>query len=75
MKGFASFLSGAVLGSLVGAAMALLLTPESGSDLRDQIQERADRIQNEVKKAAENRRSELEQQLALLRAPRSADQA
>lgn len=72
MKGVISFLSGAIMGGLVGATLALLFAPASGEQLRLQMQERADRIQQEVKQAAETRRIELEQQLAELRAPREA---
>jgi gas vesicle protein len=72
MKGVMSFLSGAIMGGLVGATLALLFAPASGDQLRLQMQERADRIQQEVKQAAESRRIELEQQLAELRAPRES---
>ena len=72
MKGVMSFLSGAIMGGLVGATLALLFAPASGEQLRLQMQERADQIQQEVKQAAETRRIELEQQLAELRAPREA---
>lgn len=69
MKGIMSFLSGAVLGSLVGAAIALLLTPASGEELRTQVRDRAEHIQLEMKEAAASRRAELERQLATMRAP------
>jgi gas vesicle protein len=75
MKGVMSFLSGAIMGGLVGATLALLFAPASGEQLRLQMQDRADRIQQEVKQAAETRRIELEQQLAELRAPREAGEA
>ncbi|HEX7974747.1 MAG TPA: YtxH domain-containing protein [Anaerolineales bacterium] len=75
MKGFFSFLSGALTGAVVGAALALLLAPDSGEDLRQQLQDRRDQIQVEVKQAAANRRAELEQQLAVLRSPRKQDAA
>jgi gas vesicle protein len=65
-----SFLSGAIIGGLIGAAVGLLLAPSSGEDLRLQIQDRAQEIQNEVKQAAATRRAEMEHQLASLRAPR-----
>ena len=70
MRGVLSFLSGAALGLVVGASLAILLAPTSGNELRKQMQERAERIQLEVKEAAEARRNELEQQLETLRAPR-----
>jgi gas vesicle protein len=69
MKGFISFLVGLLMGGLVGATLAVLLAPTSGADLRGQIQDRAQRIQLDVKEAASTRRAELEQQLAALRSP------
>ena len=69
MKGVLSFLSGAIMGGLVGATLAILYAPASGEDLRDQLQDRVERIQKEVKAAGETRRIELEQQLAVLRSP------
>ena len=70
MRGVLSFLSGAALGLVVGASLAILLAPSSGDELRKQMQARAERIQLEVRQAADDRRQELEQQLETLRAPR-----
>jgi gas vesicle protein len=72
MKGLMNFLSGMVMGTVVGATLAILLAPSSGDELRGQLQSRVDTIQSDVKQAAADRRSELEKQLAELRAPRSA---
>ena len=68
------FFAGFLLGSLIGASSALLLAPKSGEELRGQIRDEATRIQDEGKKAAADRRTELEQQLTALRAPRKTDQ-
>lgn len=68
MSKFLSFLSGALLGATIGATIALLLTPTSGEDLRMQIQDRRAYIESEVRKAAKEKRAELENQLAHLRA-------
>ena len=70
MQSFARFLSGFILGGLVGAAVAILLAPYSGEQLRGQIQGEAQRIQIEVKQAATDRRADLEKQLTALRAPK-----
>jgi gas vesicle protein len=64
-----SFLSGAVMGALVGATLAILLTPASGEELRTRMQEQSQKIQDEVKAATANRRAELEAQLETLRKP------
>jgi len=69
MKRMLSFLSGAIMGVLVGATLALLLAPASGEGLREQLRERVVVVQEEIKKAASERRAELEEQLAGLRAP------
>lgn len=74
MKGFMSFVSGLILGTMVGATVAILLAPTSGEELRSQMQARAERIQSEVQQAAAERRAELERQLAELREPRRANQ-
>ncbi len=57
------------MGALVGATLALLFAPTSGDELRGQIQDQSARVQEQVKLAAAERRAELEQQLAALRAP------
>jgi gas vesicle protein len=69
MQGTGKFLEGFILGGLVGVAVALLVTPASGNELRSRIQTEVDRVRGEVNRAAEERRSELEQQLAALRMP------
>ncbi len=69
MKKAFGFLAGAMIGGLIGASLALLLAPNSGEDLRQRMQGEVDRIRSEVSKAASERRAELEQQLAALRAP------
>jgi hypothetical protein len=70
MNRFLSFLAGVFSGALVGATVAILLAPTSGEEMRIQIQERAAYIQDEVKKAATERRVELEEQLSALRSPK-----
>ncbi len=70
MNRFLSFMAGVFSGALVGAMVAILLAPASGEELRIQIQERATYIQDEVKKAATERRVELEEQLSALKAPK-----
>lgn len=74
MRTATNFLSGFMVGALLGAVMALLFAPSSGEDLRNRVQSEADRIQMEVKQAAIDRRAELEQQLAALREPRQLDE-
>jgi gas vesicle protein len=73
MKKAISFLSGAILGAMVGAAVAILLAPTSGDMLQQQIRGRIEAIQGEVRQASQERRKELEEQLASLRTPRPAE--
>ena len=68
MSRFINFMIGAVVGGLVGSALALLLTPSSGEALRNQMRETVVEVQGEVRQAALSRRAELEKQLAALRA-------
>jgi gas vesicle protein len=67
---FVRFLEGLTLGGLFGAALVMLLAPVSGEQFRNQLQSNAEHMRLEVEKAANDRRAELEQQLAALRAPR-----
>jgi len=69
MKGFGKFLEGFILGGLVGVAVAILVAPASGNELRERIQSEAERIRYEVNQASVTKRAELEQQLAALRMP------
>jgi len=69
MRRAMSFLTGTLMGGLVGVTLALLLTPASGDDLRGQLQTRSQNIQAEIKAAVASRRAELEAQLAELRKP------
>jgi gas vesicle protein len=65
-SGFGSFLAGAVIGGMIGAAIGLLLAPESGDRLRAQVggfvdekrQQFGDAI-NEGRIAAQQARAEM----------------
>ena len=69
-----NFLLGAVIGGFIGATVAILMAPASGEELRTNIRMRTDQVRSEVAQAAAERRAELENQLASLRAPRKYDQ-
>jgi len=60
------FLNGFFIGAIVGALLALLLTPKSGQDLRDEIKREVDEVLAEGRRAAEQRQRELEEQLRQL---------
>jgi gas vesicle protein len=71
MKRTLSFLSGVLTGAVVGGALAILMAPASGQELRTRMRARAESIQAEVQQAAAQRRAELERQLAALRRPQT----
>jgi len=65
-SGFGSFLAGVLIGGLIGAAIGLLLAPQTGEELRDQVGDfvdgkRAewDEAINEGRAAAEKARAEM----------------
>lgn len=69
MKRFLAFLLGAASGALVGASVAILMAPSSGEDLRGEFRSRFGRLRDELQRAAEERRTELERQLTNMRQP------
>jgi gas vesicle protein len=69
MRQIMNFITGMILGGLVGATVAILFAPASDEDLRYQIQERSIQIRDEVKAVADARRAELERELSALRTP------
>jgi gas vesicle protein len=66
------FLIGIMVGGVVGATVALLMAPESGEKLRDQIRARGQTFLSDVREAAESRRIELTGRLESMRAPRTS---
>jgi gas vesicle protein len=62
---------GIAIGALVGSTVALLLAPESGKQMRDELRARGEGLLAEVRNAAETRRAELTERLQSLRSPRS----
>ncbi len=62
-----NFVLGLILGGLVGGSIALLMTPKSGNELRNEVIDYTRQIRQEVEHAAAARRAELERELADLR--------
>ncbi|HOE35614.1 MAG: YtxH domain-containing protein [Chloroflexi bacterium] len=62
-----SWITGAILGGLLGSALVLLYTPARGSELKSKLQEAVQKIRDEVRQAGEEKRAELEAQLEALR--------
>lgn len=63
MRKTISFFAGVLAGALVGSVAALLLTPESGSEVQERIRARAQHLIDEGRRAAAAHRAEMEAQL------------
>lgn len=61
------FIMGFLIGMVIGAAVVLLTTPQSGDDLHKVARTRFDELLAEGRKAAALRRAELEARLAELK--------
>jgi gas vesicle protein len=68
MQRFLSFVAGTMCGLAFGAVTALLLTPISGKDLKATGQARVEKIASEVRRAYDDKQTELKIQLEMLRA-------
>jgi len=64
MKKVLNFVFGFILGGIVGSATALLITPLSGNALRNEVKNYTDHVRLEMEQAYNERRSELEKDLA-----------
>ena len=58
------FLGGFLVGAAIGGVVGLLLAPQSGNDLQQKMRERAQVVIEEGRRAAADRRAELEAQFA-----------
>ncbi len=67
MKKFLAIFTGTLLGSLVGSALVLFLTPFSGLEMRTKISEVIGNLRTEIINASREKRLEMENQLAQLR--------
>jgi gas vesicle protein len=66
------FFEGFLIGALIGAAVSILMAPQSGKQMQGTIKARVDNVLEEGKRAAADRRAELEAQLAQARSARPA---
>ncbi len=71
MRRMFGFMIGVLVGGLVGATVALLLAPQSGEKLRNELRLRGEGFVAEVRRAAEQRRIDLTDRLETLKADRS----
>ena len=68
----ARFVEGLILGTITGAALALLTAPKAGPELQNDVRERVNLVLEEGRRAAAERRAELEAQFAQARQTRPA---
>ena len=59
--GFGSFLAGVVIGGLIGAAIGLLMAPQTGDELREHVGEFVDGKKAEWEEAVSEGRAAAEQ--------------
>ena len=69
MRFLSRFLTGFIFGGLIGAGLALILTPYSGEENRLYIVQYVDRAKEEVQTTMLETRAEQEHELAELRKP------
>lgn len=67
MRRFFSFLLGTITGALVGAAVALLIAPSSGDELKARAKDRITGLRDEIQEAYQERVSQLEAELENMR--------
>ena len=63
-----SFMAGAICGALVGGVTALLLTPASGNELRQQATTRWEEALTEAKRVSQLKQLEMEAEFERLKA-------
>lgn len=67
MRKFGNVMLGALIGGVIGSAFALLFAPASGEKTRQEIESYFKNLRDEVTRAADEKRAELEAQLKKLR--------
>ncbi len=65
-SGGVEFFAGLVIGGLVGAALALLMAPQSGEETRAQIRDKSLEFKDRAEEGVLEARQRAEQQLAVL---------
>jgi gas vesicle protein len=68
MRKMGVFVVGALMGGLLAGIIVMLLTPYSGTVLRQRVNDFSQKLVIDVRSAAEQRRKELEEELVRLRA-------
>jgi len=71
MSKTSSYFNGLFWGGLIASAIVLLYTPYKGEDLKARAKDYLNNVKNEVKEAGEEKRREMEEELAFLRSGRA----
>jgi gas vesicle protein len=66
------FLTGLIIGAILGGLVGLLIAPTTGNALREKIENYFIETSNEIRIAAKQKREELEKELAVLRSAKSS---
>ncbi len=66
MRQVFGFMMGIMVGAMVGSTVALLMAPDSGETLREQLRLRGENLAADLRQAAEARRIELTNRLESL---------
>ncbi len=66
MRQVFGFMMGIMVGAMVGSTVALLMAPDSGETLREQLRLRGENLAADLRQAAEARRIELTNHLQSL---------
>ena len=66
MRQIFGFMMGIMVGAMVGSTVALLLAPDSGEVLRQQLRIRGENLAGDLRQAAEARQIELKNRLQSL---------
>ena len=69
MRSVGKFITGFVMGGLLGTALTLLLTTYSGEDNRTWVSQYVEKVKEEVQTAMVEQRTTLEHELSQLRKP------
>ena len=69
MRRLMFFAGGVICGALIGATIVLLLTPESGTAVREDARDRVQDAMSEARLASAKRKQELEAELAEMISP------
>lgn len=67
MRKVSRFILGAIFGGMLGSTLVLLLAPGSGDETRAAIQQRLAEIKNQMQKAVNEKKADLEEELEILK--------